>query len=81
VWPHRYEVAAAEGLIGEMGIRHPKRWILASEEYDDYYGMMGRLTEAEDVESKGIGMSLAKMRKPRVKKAEAEVEVEMEDGE
>jgi hypothetical protein len=73
-WPHRYEVAAAEGLIGEMGIRHPKRWILASEEYDEYYGMMGRLTEVEDVESKGIGMSLVKMRKPRVKKAEAEVE-------
>ena len=70
-WPHKYEVAAADGLIGEMGIRHPKRWILASEEYCEYYGLMEQLEEAEDVESKGIGMALWKA-KPRAKKSEAE---------
>jgi len=41
MWPHKYEVAAADGLVGEMGIRHPKRWVLASEEYCEYYGFMG----------------------------------------
>jgi len=71
MWPHKYEVAGADGLIGEMGIRHPKRWVLASEEYCEYYGIMGQLKEAEDVESKGIGMSLWKA-KPRAKKSEAE---------
>ncbi|KAI4951788.1 hypothetical protein J4E86_007204 [Alternaria arbusti] len=84
-WPHKYEVAAADGLIGEMGIRHPKRWVLASEEYTEYYGMMGQLKEAEDVESKGIGMPLWRAR-PKVKKGEgdgtaeetAEVEAEEE---
>jgi hypothetical protein len=24
-WPHKYEVAAADGFVGEMGIFHPKR--------------------------------------------------------
>lgn len=71
-WPHKYEVAAADGLVGEMGIRHPKRWVLASEEYDEYHGVMGRLTATEDVESKGIGMPLWKARKPRAKKVEGE---------
>jgi hypothetical protein len=72
LWPHKYEVAATDGLVGEMGIRHPKRWTLASEEYTEYYGLSGRLTESEDVESKGIGMPITKMRKPRVKKAKTE---------
>jgi hypothetical protein len=71
-WPHKYEVASADGLVGEMGVFHTKRWILASGGYDEYYGMTGRLTETEDVESKGIGMPLVKARKPRAKKAKAE---------
>ena len=70
-WPHKYEVAAADGLIGEMGIRHPKRWVLASEEYCEYYAMMGQLKDAEDVESKGIGMPLWKA-KPRAKNGEGD---------
>jgi len=86
MWPHKYEVSAADGLIGEKGIRHPKRWVLASEEYCEYYGIMGQLKEAEDVESKGIGMALWKARKPRVEKVggedgvgvEAKVEAEEE---
>ncbi|KAI4938593.1 hypothetical protein J4E85_001034 [Alternaria conjuncta] len=85
MWPHKYEVAAADGLIGEMGIRHPKRWVLASEEYTEYYGFMGQLKEAEDVESKGIGMALWRAR-PKAEKAggdgtaeeAAEVETEQE---
>jgi hypothetical protein len=72
LWPHKYEVAAADGLIGEMGLCHPKRWILANEEYTEYYGLSGRLTEAEDVESKGIGMPVKKVRKPRAKKVKSE---------
>jgi len=75
MWPHKYEVAAADGLVGEMGIRHPKRWVLASEEYCEYYGFMGQLKEAEDVESKSIGMSLWGA-KPRAKKVEGEEGVE-----
>ncbi|KAI4944069.1 hypothetical protein J4E91_008924 [Alternaria rosae] len=71
-WPHKYEVIAGDGLVGEMGIRHPKRWILASNEYDEYNGLMGRLTATEDVESKGIGMPLWKARKPRAKKVKGE---------
>jgi hypothetical protein len=59
-------------LIGEMGLCHPKRWILANEEYTEYYGLSGRLTEAEDVESKGIGMPVKKVRKPRAKKVKSE---------
>ncbi|KAI4908373.1 hypothetical protein J4E90_008998 [Alternaria incomplexa] len=71
MWPHKYEVAGADGLIGEMGIRHPKRWVLASEEYCEYYGIMGQLKEAEDVESKGIGMALWRA-KPKAEKAEGD---------
>jgi hypothetical protein len=71
-WPHK--VAAADGLVGEMRICHPKRWILASEEYTEYYGLTGRLTEAEDVESKGIGMPVTKTRKSRAKKVKSESE-------
>ncbi|KAI4909859.1 uncharacterized protein J4E92_010475 [Alternaria infectoria] len=74
-WPHKYEVAAADGLIGEMGIRHPKRWVLASEEYCEYYGMMEQLKDAEDVESKGIGMPLWKA-KPRAKNGEGDGKAE-----
>ena len=67
-WLHRYEVMGADGLVGEMGIQHPNRWILASEEYDDYHGLMTHLEEVEDVESKGIGMKLTKSRKPHSRK-------------
>ena len=81
-WPHKYEVTSGDGLVGEMGIRHPKRWILASEEYDEYHGMMERFSAAEDVESKGIGMPLWKAEKARAKKVDAgeESEIEDEDG-
>jgi hypothetical protein len=68
LWPHKYEVATAGGLIGEMGICHPKRWILASEDYTECCGLSGRLTETEDVRSKGIGMPVTKAWKPRAKK-------------
>ncbi|KAI4709365.1 hypothetical protein J4E89_006114 [Alternaria sp. Ai002NY15] len=75
MWPHKYEVVAADGIVGEMGIRHPKRWVLASEEHTEYYGFMGQLKEAEDVESKGIGMSLWRGR-PKAEKGEGEEGVE-----
>lgn len=82
-WPHRYEVSSADGLVGEMGFHHPKRWELASEEYDDYRGWMRHFEYAEEVESKGIGMKLTKARKPRVKKEEKgdKMEEEIEEGE
>jgi hypothetical protein len=74
MWLSRYEVMSADGLVGEMGIRHPKRWALASEEYDEYYGITTHLKDAEDVESKGIGMKLTKARKPRSKKGKEKEE-------
>jgi hypothetical protein len=74
-WPHKYEVMAADGLVGEIGIHHPKRWILASEEHTEYkgvtHGMWENLMKAEDGESSGIGMDIVKAKKPRAKKAKA----------
>jgi hypothetical protein len=33
VWPHRYEVMSADGLVGEMAIVSPRRWTMARDEY------------------------------------------------
>ena len=61
-WPHRYEVSANKTLIGEMGISHPNRWTMASDEYDRYSGMMCELIDTANVESKGIGMEVREVR-------------------
>lgn len=47
-----------------MGIRHPKCWNLASEEFEEHVGLTGRLVRFEKVESEGIGMPLTRQRKP-----------------
>lgn len=38
-WPHEYELESADRLVGEMGIRHPNWWVLASEEFTDFGGL------------------------------------------
>jgi hypothetical protein len=75
-FPHHYEVVSADGMVGEMGLRHPKRWELTSEESTEGENFMEHLKDSEAMESKGIGMKLTKARKSRGKKAEKDSQKE-----
>jgi hypothetical protein len=48
-WPHLHVVTSTDDLVGEMAIRHPKRWTLASDKYTENYGMVGHMTDDEDI--------------------------------
>lgn len=67
-WPHSYELSGALRMVGEIGVHHPKRWILASTDYDGQHGLMQRGTEEHKVERKGIGMEMKKARKAKTVK-------------
>ncbi|KAF2110295.1 hypothetical protein BDV96DRAFT_667274 [Lophiotrema nucula] len=58
VWPHRYEVTGAEGLVGEVGLAHPDRWELATGEADGEESFIHDMKEVVDVYTTGIGEKL-----------------------
>ncbi|KAF2642120.1 hypothetical protein P280DRAFT_541701 [Massarina eburnea CBS 473.64] len=68
LWPHRYEVSGADGLVGEIGMAHPRRWQLASEEASEWDSMWLFYDVAEDVESAGIGSDIVKVEKEQGRK-------------
>ncbi|KAJ4290406.1 hypothetical protein N0V90_010622 [Kalmusia sp. IMI 367209] len=61
-WPHLYDVCSHDSMVGEIGIVHPKRWMLSStegtfEQLDPMLCWFPR-GEVQDVESEGIGMPI-----------------------
>ncbi|KAL1604966.1 hypothetical protein SLS60_004507 [Paraconiothyrium brasiliense] len=76
-WPSRYLLESEDLMVGMVGIKHPKRWVLASQELCDpdgmpysgineflheYYG--ARRTETESL---GVGMPIVELRRSKKK--------------
>ncbi len=57
-WPFRYQVSGANDLVGEIGIRHPKRWTLGRKEVTHNFEFADRWVRREEVESEGLGKEI-----------------------